>query len=85
MPEDKTTMKIALVGCGTVGSAAALLLAQQREMELPRSDVVLDLKYIVDMDFSRAESCGIDSKLFCRDYQKALNDPEVGVVVELIV
>jgi homoserine dehydrogenase len=84
MPDEKTELKIALVGCGTVGSAVAVLLGQQKEIEQPRSDVILDLKYIVDVDFARAESCGIDPGLFCRDYQKALDDPQVGVVVELI-
>ena len=75
---------IALVGCGTVGSATALVLTRDRQELEDRTGLPLTLRHIVDLDFSKAEALGIDPGLFRRDLQVALDDPEVGIVIELV-
>ncbi len=75
---------IAIAGCGIVGGATALLLLKDRKTLLERSGVDLQLKYLVDLDFSNARSLGLDSTLFTDNLDDALNDPEVSIVAELI-
>ena len=84
LTETLLTTNVALVGCGTVGAATARLLTQERAVVEARTDRRIELKYIVDLDFSNARANGLAESLFCRDYQKALSDPSVQVVVELV-
>ncbi len=80
------TMKagIALLGCGTVGGSVARMLTKEKTLLASRHSVELDLKYIVDVKFDHAKELGLDPALFTSDLDKALSDPEVSIVVELI-
>ena len=84
MNQEGRVINIALVGCGTVGSAVARLLTVEKQNIDARIQVDMRLKYVVDVDFSRAEELGIDSALYCRDYQTVLKDESIDAVVELI-
>lgn len=75
---------IAVVGCGTVGGATAQILTQDAHILTERVGVTLDLRYIVDLNFDHAKELGLDDSLFCTDLDKALNDKDVQIVVELI-
>jgi homoserine dehydrogenase len=75
---------IAIVGCGTVGGGTARLLSDDGEYLRTRTGVDLVLKYIVDLDFSHAQSLGLDGSLFEKNLDTALRDPEVSIVVELV-
>ena len=86
MTEANSTLGVAIVGCGTVGGETARLLAPAGgqavvgEKVLPR----LELRHIVDVDFAHARAVGLDEGLFRNDLDEALNDPDVGAVVELV-
>lgn len=80
----KPSVKIAVIGCGTVGGATARILLEDRELLASRSGVDLELKYIVDLNFSHAQQLGLDSSLFESDLETVLKDPEVTIAVELI-
>ncbi len=80
----KKTCTIAIVGCGTIGSAAAGLIVHDSKLMEEKTGLILKLKYIVDIDFSRAEKAGLNNRLYEKDFGKVLNDPEVDIVVELI-
>ncbi len=84
MSESNSTLGVALVGCGNVGSAVATMLTRDQEILRARVSPHLALRHIVDVDFSRAEAAGLDRKLFRKDIDAALADPAVGAVVELI-
>jgi homoserine dehydrogenase len=75
---------VAIIGCGTVGGATALLLTRDREILSRRLGLNLDLRHIVDLDFANARKLGLDEKLYRTSLQDALDDPKVGVVAELI-
>ncbi|MBN1943346.1 MAG: homoserine dehydrogenase [Phycisphaerae bacterium] len=75
---------VAIVGCGTVGGAAAQLLTRDREVLAGRCAPAVVLRYVVDVNFDHARSLGLDEALFCTDIQKVLDDKDVHVVVELI-
>lgn len=84
MEKIKEKTRIALLGCGTVGSSVAKILTTQKEILKARHKVELELSCIVDIDFTRAEALQIDKRLFCTDIETALKDDSVEVVVELI-
>ena len=83
MSQEQTT-GVAIVGCGTVGCAAATMLTRDAELISKRCGKRIELRYIVDVDFSRATECGMDASLFGEDLDKALGDESVQVVVELV-
>ncbi len=84
MRASETRLTVAIVGCGTVGSATAKLIANQGNTLNVRSRCRIDLEYIVDIDFTAAREAGLDSRLFCDDYGRVLEDDSVDVVIELI-
>jgi len=75
---------VALVGCGTVGGAVATILTRDRAIFSRRFAPPLELRHIVDVDFSHARALGLDERLFCKNFHEALADEGVGAVVELI-
>ncbi len=78
------TLGIALVGCGTVGGSTARILTEDRELLKSRGGVDLNLKYIVDVNFTTAEKSGLNPSLFQTDLEVALRDPDVECIVELV-
>ncbi len=84
MRKNAKNVGIALVGCGTVGGAVAVMLTRDRELLERRTGLSLELKYIVDKNFRNAEKLGLDKSLYETSLDKALEDPEVAVAVELV-
>ncbi len=82
--ESITKVKVAIAGCGTVGGATAQQLTSGRNTLLERSGIDVQLKYLVDLDFTHARSLGLDSSLYTENLDTVLADPEVSIVVELI-
>ena len=75
---------IAVLGCGTVGGGTAKILVEDNEYLRERTNIPLFLKYIVDVKFDHAKALGLPEKLYEKDFNKVLQDPEVGIVVELV-
>ena len=75
---------VAVIGCGIVGGATAKLLVNDSELLNARTGMELRLKYIVDVNFSRAQEIGLDSSLFESNLDKVLADPEISICVETI-
>lgn len=84
MSRSISTTGVAIVGCGTVGGAAATLLTRDSGVMAERLGADLELRHIVDVDFTHARELGLDEKLFRKDLREALSDEEVSVVVEVI-
>jgi homoserine dehydrogenase len=84
MEKNKEKTGVAVLGCGTVGGAVVKILTTQQDILKARHKMELQLSYIVDIDFTRAEALHIDKKLFCPDIETVLKDDSVGIVVELI-
>ncbi len=78
------SVPVALVGCGVVGSATARLLTRDRALLEAKCRVPLELRYIVSKTYKRAKEFELDTSLFEPELDKALSDPEVQIVIELI-
>ncbi len=75
---------IAIVGCGTVGGATAALLTTDRNIIESKVTVPMELRYIVDVDFSHAREMGLDESLFTDSIDAPIGDADVQVIVELV-
>ena len=84
MTQEQATTGVAIVGCGTVGGAAAAMLTGDAELVSKRCGARIELRYIVDVDFTRAEELGMDASLFREDLDKVLADESVQIVAELV-
>jgi homoserine dehydrogenase len=79
----KRSLKVALVGCGTVGGATADILVRERELIVERSGIDIELVSIVSLTFNHARQMGLPEELFSEDVDAVLGDPELDVVIEL--
>jgi len=84
MSEKQAAAGVAIVGCGTVGGAAATMLTRDAGLISRRCGADLDLRHVVDVDFAHARRLGLAENLFCEDLDKALGDESVRVVAELV-
>ncbi len=75
---------VVVVGCGTVGGAAAQILTRQADELAGRIGVSMALRAIVDVNFTHAKELGLDEKLFCDDLDAAIGRDDVHIVVELV-
>lgn len=75
---------IALVGCGIVGGGTAHLLLTDRERMEQTTGCTLVLRHVVDKNHDHARSLGVPEGLLHSDLDKALADPAVSVVIELV-
>jgi len=75
---------IAVVGCGRVGGATALLLQSDSGRISVKAGAPIELVHVVDVDFTHGIEIGIEDSFFTSDVEAAIADPAVRCVVELI-
>jgi len=78
------TIKIGLLGFGTVGTGVVKTILEQQALLRSRVGAALELKKIVDLDISTSRDVKVDKALLTGDVHEVLNDPEIQIVVELI-
>ncbi|MEW5816154.1 MAG: homoserine dehydrogenase [Spirochaetota bacterium] len=81
---NKNEITVAIVGCGTVGGATALLLTKDAGFLQQKTGLIIKLKYIVDIDFTHARELRIDARLYEKNLDTVLEDKEVEILIELI-
>ncbi len=84
MASKRDTLGVAIVGCGTVGGATAAILTRDRDVLRARLGADVELRRVVDVDFTHARQLGLDESLFTEDLDEALADESVGAVCELV-
>ncbi|MHB0979082.1 MAG: homoserine dehydrogenase [Thermoleophilia bacterium] len=80
---DKRTVRIGLLGFGTIGSSVYGLIEKERLAILEATGVDLRVGRILDIDTSKW-GIGAPAELFTADFEDIAADPEIGIVVELI-
>ncbi len=78
------TLKVALLGCGVVGSEVARLLVEQADDLAPRVGARLELAGIAVRRVSHPRAAGIDRALLTTDAHALVTRPDVDIVVEVI-
>ena len=84
MVKKEKTLGIAIIGCGTVGGATAALLTDDQSVMKSKVAIPMELRYIVDVDFSHARECGLDESLFTDNIDDPIGDDSVQIIVELV-
>jgi len=84
MKSSGNSHRIAIIGCGTVGGATAKQVINNEKTLNKRSGLDIQLKYIVDKDFTNAKRLGLPEKLYETSIDKAISDQEVDIIIELI-
>lgn len=77
------TVKIGLVGTGTVGGGCVRILLKHAEDFKKRYGVDLELARVCSRRPNQSEELGI-GHLYTSDYNEIVNDPEIDIVIELI-
>jgi homoserine dehydrogenase len=78
------TVGIAVLGCGTVGSAVAERLLCDRNALERRSGAVYRVRGIAVLDRHKARPDSIDRRLLTTDAASLVDDPNVDLVIEAI-
>jgi homoserine dehydrogenase len=79
-----STVRVALLGCGNVGSALAQLLLTRQDDIAARTGIRLELVAIAVSDAKRSRPASIPGELFVTDAAALVVRDDVDVVVELI-
>ncbi len=77
-------MGIGLLGFGTVGAGVVEGLQRNGGLIERRTGLRLVLKRIADLDVDRDRGVAVDRSLLTTDAMSVIDDPEVGIIVELI-
>ena len=77
------TIRIGLLGCGTVGTSFVQLIDQQRDAIAARTGLELTVDAISVRDTSRARD-GVDPSLLTTDSASIVTNPDIDVIVETI-
>ena len=77
------TIKLGLVGTGTVGGGCIDILQKHKEDFKRHYGIDVELARVCSRDPKQAEAHGV-SNLFTLDYHDIVNDPDIDIVIELI-
>ncbi|ONI37993.1 hypothetical protein AN639_04045 [Candidatus Epulonipiscium fishelsonii] len=75
-------MKIAILGCGTVGSGACKLLIQNASEIAKRAGEEIVIKKVLARTPKKAYDAGLDKSQICTSFEEILNDDEISLVIE---
>jgi len=78
---DATKVRIGLLGCGTVGSALAELLAEEAATIERRTGLRLEVTRVVVRDLTRNRGVALPASMFTTDAAEVVTDPEIDLVV----
>lgn len=78
------TVKIGLVGYGTVGVGVAKILFENAAQITARTGLRLELACVVDNDTTRERDFDLPEGLLTNDLNVLLNDPSIEIALELV-
>ncbi len=84
MEKNSKTIRIGLLGFGTVGSGVVKILSSQKKSIEEKAGVRIEIKKIGVRNLSKKRAVSVDKKLITTDLNSVVNDASVDVVVELM-
>jgi homoserine dehydrogenase len=78
------TLRVGLLGCGTVGSAVARLLHERREDIARRAGCRLEVSKVAVRDAAKRRGVPLRPSAFTADPMEVIDDPDVDIVCELM-
>jgi homoserine dehydrogenase len=78
------TVRVGMLGCGTVGSAVVRLLDAHAEDIVRRAGCRLDVTRVAVRDLGREREVPVEADRFTADPASVVRDPEIDVVAEVM-
>lgn len=78
------TVKVAIIGFGTIGSGVARLLLEQGDRLARHIGKRLELVHVVDADLKRPRNVALPPGILVSDLSKVLDNPEIVAAIELV-
>lgn len=79
-----STLPVAIVGMGTVGTGVAKVLLQQEQRVTRRAGRRLELKTAVVRDLQKSRGLDLPAGIITTDVEKVIRDPEIKIAVHLV-
>jgi homoserine dehydrogenase len=77
-------IKVGIIGFGTIGSGVVKILASSRDLIRQRLGAEVEVVKIADLDITSDRGVEVNSGLLTTDAKEVIDNPDVGVVVELM-
>ncbi len=77
-------VNIGLIGLGTIGSGVVSILKKNSSLIEKRSGIRINLKKACDRDEKAFSKLKLDKKVYTKNADDVLNDPDISIVIELI-
>ncbi len=81
--EGTKTIKVGLLGLGTVGGGVYKLIERQKEEMVKKAGASLEVSKIMVHNLSKKRE-GVDTSLLTDRWEDIINDPEIDIVVEVM-
>jgi homoserine dehydrogenase len=78
------TVKVALIGFGTIGSGVAKLLLEQGDRIARHVGKRVELVHVVDADIKRSRNVTLPPGVLTSDLSKVTDNPEIVAAIELV-
>ncbi len=78
------TIKIGLIGFGTIGCGVVKILQDNRNIIKDRLGASVDIVKIADLDITTDRGVKVDPSLLTTDVNEVLDHPDIDIVVELM-
>lgn len=78
------SIRVGLLGCGTVGGACARILSEHASEIATRSGASVELAKVAVRDLSKPRVVDLPAEILTSDASSIVNDPSIDVVVEAI-
>ena len=78
------TVKVGLIGFGTIGSGVARILLEKTDHLARQAGKRIELARVVDKDLTSRRNVALPPGLLSDDLDALVNDPEISVVVQLV-
>ena len=78
------TIRIGMLGCGTVGSAVVRILAEHGDNIAMRAEVRLAVTRVAVRDAGRERDVRLSREVFTTDAASIVADPDIDIVLELL-
>ncbi len=78
------TVRVGLLGCGTVGAAVVRLVHEHGDDIASRVGCRLQVTRVAVRDLSRERAVPLDPSIFTSDASSVVDDPDIDIVCELI-
>ena len=78
------TIKVGVVGAGTVGSGTIEILLNRRDILERRSGAKVELAAVAELNKEKALATGAPESIIVDDFAKLTGNPDIDIVVELI-